>query len=101
MEGLLVSCTCGETVTNNMYAMHTTGGSIQDSRVSQERVITISDVLSQPVNSPLTPVERQLQTTLAKRSLATSPEENLLVMKTGGQVSISNNENFSQIIYII
>ena len=68
MEGLLVSCTCGETVTNNMYAMHTTGGSIQDNGVSQERVITISDVLSQPVNSPLTPVERQLQTTLAKRS---------------------------------
>ena len=48
--------------------------------------MTIPNILSQPHNSPLTPLERELQTTLVKRSLATSPEENVMQLKIGGQV---------------
>ena len=91
IEGLLVSCSCGKTVMNREYPMHTctTGCQVGGvSEVSQGSVATLSDILSKPHNSPLTPLEWQVQTNLAKRSLATSPEENTIHMKTRGQVSI-------------
>ena len=85
IEGLLVSCTCGETVINRLYAMHATGHSTQgESEMSDGRVTTLSGILSQPHNTPLTPIEREQQTTLAKCSLATSPEENIIYLKTVG-----------------
>ena len=87
MEGLLVSCTCGETVRNGQYRAHAAGESTDmESSVAKGRVMTIPNILSQPHNSALTPLERELQTTLVKRPLATSPEENVIQLKTGGQV---------------
>ena len=85
LEGILVSCTCGETISNRDYAKHTTGGHCSNDE--GRRVTMIDHVLAQPINSPLTPIEIELQTTLARRSLATSPEENVIQMKTRGQVS--------------
>lgn len=47
---------------------------------------SIEDILSHPLSTPLSPVEHMLQSKLAKRSMAVSPEENILKIKTGGQV---------------
>ena len=84
LSGLLVSCTCGERVSNGNFAAHARGECNTSVTVSAQS--TVHDVLSKPKDSPLTPLEMELQTTLAKRSLATSPEQCLLQMKTGGQV---------------
>ena len=46
---------------------------------------SVVDVHSQPLTSPLTPVEQKLQTSLARRSLSGSPDE-VLQLKTGGRV---------------
>lgn len=58
---------------------------------------SIDDVLKQPLTSPLTAVEQKLQTSLARRTLSGSPEENVLHLKTGGRVrrtySYTHNEN--------
>ena len=47
---------------------------------------SVDDVINRPLSAPLTPVEHRLQTCLAKRSMAISPEENILKIKTRGQV---------------
>ena len=47
---------------------------------------SVEEILSRPVTTPLTSVELKLQTKLTRRSLAASPEENVLRIKTGGQV---------------
>ena len=44
---------------------------------------SVDDVLNRPLSAPLTPVEHRLQTSLAKHSMAISPEEKI---KTKGQV---------------
>ena len=87
IAGLLVTCTCGCTVSNDRYAAHV-NGDYNGENSNAAKSETIKNVLSQPADAPLTSVEMQLQTTLAKRSLATSPEHNILRMKTGGQVSM-------------
>ena len=48
--------------------------------------LRVQDVLRRPLNAPLTPVEKKLQANLAMRSLAGSPEDKILKIKTGGQV---------------
>ena len=52
-----------------------------------ETLVTIQDVLQRPLDSPLHPSEQQLQSRLTKRCLASSPEDNVMRVKTGGQVS--------------
>ena len=47
---------------------------------------SVDNILSHSLSTPLTPVEVRLQTRLAKRSLAASPEDNILKIKTSGQV---------------
>ena len=84
LSGLLITCTCGSTVTQGAYTAHVKG---EECSSDVSHAVSIHDVIAQPVYSPLTPIEKELQTTLAKRSLATSPEENVIHMKTGGQVS--------------
>ena len=50
-----------------------------------EKELSIGAILSKGSDAPLTPVERDLQTNLAKRSLLQDPQS-LLRIKTGGQV---------------
>ena len=47
-------------------------------------VVTVEDMLSRPLDSLLLPAEQQL---LTRRSLVTSLEDNVLKVKTGGQVT--------------
>ena len=47
---------------------------------------SIGELLNRTTSTPLTPVEVKLQSRLVKRSLASSPEDNILHVKTGGQV---------------
>ena len=54
---------------------------------------TVENILSQSLSTPLTPVELRLQSKLAKRSLATSPDDHILKIKTGGQVCQYPNMN--------
>ena len=46
----------------------------------------VSEILSHPVNQPLSPTESQLQTNLVKRSLPSSPTKGMVVLKTHGKV---------------
>lgn len=69
-------------ITNGSYAAHVKG----ECSIEMSTTMNISEVMTQPINSPLTQIEKELQTSLAKRSLATSPD-NVIRMKTGGQVS--------------
>ena len=75
--GLLVTCTCGSAVVNEKYAAHVNG----ECSIEASKSDSIEAVLVQPANAPLTPVEVQLQTTLAKRSLAASPDQDIICMK--------------------
>ena len=50
-------------------------------------VVTLEDVLSRPLDSPLLPAEQQLQARQTRRSLVASPDDNVLRVKTGGQVT--------------
>ena len=45
----------------------------------------VSEILSHPVNQPLSPIESQLQTNV-KRSLLSSPTKGVVVLKTHGKV---------------
>ena len=47
---------------------------------------SVEEIVNQPITTPLTSVELKLQSKLTRRSLAASPEENVLRIKTGGQV---------------
>ena len=44
-----------------------------------------SEILSHPVNQPLSPIESQLQTNLVKRSLLLSPTKGVVILKTHGR----------------
>ena len=46
----------------------------------------VSEILSHPVNQPLSPIESQLQTNLVKRSLLSSPTKGVVVLKAHGKV---------------
>jgi hypothetical protein len=48
---------------------------------------SIEQILSQPISTPLTPLEHKLQTSLVKHSLSTSSAEKVLRLRTRGQVS--------------
>lgn len=50
-------------------------------------MVTVQDVMQRPLDSPLLPSEEHLQSRLAKRSLASSPEDSVLKVITGGQVT--------------
>ncbi len=51
------------------------------------QVVTVDELLNKPLDSPLLPAEEKLHTQLTKRYMATSTHENILQVKTGGQVS--------------
>ena len=84
LGGLLVTCVCGKRVTNESYTTHRENGCCTEAEESH--IVSVKDVLVQPATTPLTAIERELQTLLAKRSLAASSDDGLLCMKTGGQV---------------
>ena len=86
LGGLLVMCGCGNKVIKESYKTHRENGCCTE--VEELDVVSVKDILVQPMNTPLTAIERELQTSLAKRSLATSPEDSLLRIKTGGQVQV-------------
>ena len=54
---------------------------------SSQQPDTIQEIIDKPSNSPLDPIEEQLQTALVKRSLKTSGDGTNVRVKTGGQVS--------------
>lgn len=62
---------------------------------------SIDDILRQPLISPLTSVEQKLQTSLARRSLSGSPEENVLHLKTGGKVGHKHDKRRNKHCHII
>lgn len=73
------------------YSAHIDSSCQSCSSSSQDSPDTsIDEIMSRPLSTPLTAVEQKLQSRLAKRSLAASPEENVLKIKTGGQVSLSS-----------
>ena len=82
--GLQLSCTCGATVTFETYESHRKEGC--NHKCSTHGEMSVHNIIMQPVDSPLSPIERELQTSLARRSLAGSNGENIIRMKTGGQV---------------
>ena len=79
---------CGECMGHvrlETYSQHVEAGCTVNSNTPSQDT-TVEDILSQSLTTPLTPVELRLQSKLAKRSLATSPDDNILRIKTGGQV---------------
>ena len=72
---------CGECMGHVRLEAHVEAGCIINSNPSSQNT-TVEDLSNQSLTTPLTPVELKLQSKLAKRSLATSPDENI---KTGGQ----------------
>ena len=86
LGGLCVMCDkCGGHMRLESYSQHVDSGCrVHCNSPSQDT--TIDNILRQPITTPLTSVELTLQSKLAKRSSATTPEENVLRIKTGGQV---------------
>ena len=81
--GLLTECReCKQAVKVADYRAHRC-----NTHTQSPSEVRVEDVLQRPLSAPLTPIERQLQSSLARRSMATSPEENnILRIGTGGQV---------------
>ena len=80
LRGLLVKCTeCGQKVVLNK---HTESECID----GQHQISTLQDILECPVDAPLTNIEQKVQSHLIKRSLTGSTQDNLVRVKTGGQV---------------
>ena len=59
----------------------------------------LDQILQRPADSPLSPLEQELQTALVKRSLSTCDKGNVLRLKTGGQVSTRMQCKTFNIIY--
>ena len=82
--GLQTECReCNQVVKVANYHAHNC-----DTCTQSPSEVRVEDVLQRPLSVPLTPIERKLQSSLARRSMATSPEENILQIRTGGQVYI-------------
>lgn len=89
LKQLRVNCkSCSTVVHLANYIPHIDSGC----KHYREALITVQDVMQKPLDSPLLPSEEQLQSRLTKRSLATSPEDNILRVKTRGQVTIDNTQ---------
>ena len=88
LGALCVICgECGGHVRQEDYSQHVDGGCTTHlDSPSHDNIV--GEVLNRPITIPLTSVELKLQSKLAKRSLAASPEENVLKIKTGGQVHV-------------
>ena len=90
LASLCVVCVkCGDHMRKDTYSEHVECScqscSISSSQDSPDT--SIDKIMNRPLSTPLTAVEQKLQSRLAKRSLAASPEENVLKIKTGGQVN--------------
>ena len=86
LGGLCVICSvCERHVRLELYNQHIHNG-CQIYHNSPPQDTTIDEILSRPITIPLTSVEQKLHIKLAKRALASSPEENVLKIKNGGQV---------------
>ena len=84
LGGLRTVCReCSQVVKVADYHTHSCKHSIES-----PSELRVQEVLQRPLNVPLTPVECKLQASLAMRSLTVSPEENILQIRTGGQVYI-------------
>ena len=80
---------CGSHMRQDTYSKHIDSGCKSNgaSSPSSSPVDTsVENMLNRDITTPLTPIELKLQSRLAKRSLATSPDDNILKIKTGGQV---------------
>ena len=89
LASLCVICVkCGSHMRMDTYSKHVdTGCQTCSTSASQDSPdMSVDNILSRSLSTPLTPVEVRLQTRLAKQSLAASPEDNILKIKTGGQV---------------
>ena len=83
LKELPIKCqSCSSQVSLGEYTAHLRSSCNQHTA----EVITVEDVLMRPMDSPLQPAEQQLQASLARRSMATSPDDSILRVKTGGQV---------------
>ena len=81
----IVCKTCREKVKMENHANHCCGS--HDQPGTSMSSSGVEAILSRDLNTPLTPVEEQLQSSLARRSLSQSTQP-LLRIKTGGQVGI-------------
>lgn len=89
LASLCVVCgKCGEHIRQDTYSENVDSSCQGCSNTSTQDSpdTSIDEIMSRPLSTPLTAVEQKHQNRLAKRSLAASPEENILKIKTGGQV---------------
>ena len=90
LASLCVVCVeCGDHMRQDTYSEHADSScqSCSTSSSQDSPDTSIDKIINRPLSTPLTAVEQKHQSRLAKRSLATSPEENVLKIKTGRRVS--------------
>ena len=85
--GLYIRCegpACQQYVQLQNLADHLASGCRQHLHLPLDQ--TVGQLLSQSPHTPTTAIERRVATSLVKRMLAESPEENIVELVTGGQV---------------
>ena len=90
LSDLLLHCAkCGKLVKTSKYLKHTESNCEQFTQpvMNSPSKVTLKDVLSKPVSTPATPMERRVTEHLVRRLLDESPEENIIKVPTRGQVS--------------
>lgn len=85
LGGLCVVCLkCNRHVRMRDFSDHTSNRCTPCSEVKPSS--SIEDVLHQPLNTPLTPIEEKMQTCLARRSMTSCRDDGtVLELKTGGE----------------
>ena len=87
--GLYIRCegpACQQYVQLQNLAYHLTSGCRQHLQLLPDP--TVGQLLSQSPHTPTTAIERRVATSLVKRMLAESPEENIVELVTGGHVQV-------------
>ena len=90
LSDLLIHCAkCGKLVKASEYIRHMDNNCELFSQpvMNSPSKVTLKDVLSKPVSTPATPMERRVTEHLVRRLLDESPEEKVIKVPTRGQVS--------------
>lgn len=93
LSDLLLHCAkCTKLVKVSEYMRHLDSNCEQFSQpvMNSPSKVTLKDVLSKPVSTPATPMERRVTEHLVRRLLDESPEEKVIKVPTRGQVSYDN-----------
>ena len=93
LSELLLHCIkCGKIVKASEYIKHSDNNCELFSQpvMNSPSKVTLHNVLSKPVSTPATPMERRVTEHLVRRLLDESPEEKVIKLPTRGQVSCVN-----------